>query len=178
MPNYKSTEDFLKDLTSPVEKKEVELPSEQEVEKELTLNDDVSEEVEDGQVELEEGAQEESEETEIAEDLSEGEEEVSEEEDGIVFTDDEEQVIEEPDYSKVASELGFEGIKNKDQLITKYKQDLEKAKEDALEGLHENLKEAIKFAREGGDFMAVLEVSSIDYDKVSNLDLIEARYHK
>lgn len=180
MPNFKSTEDFLKDLTSPVEQKEVELASEQEVEQELTLTDDVQEENEDGRTDIQEGDEEESSESEVAQDDAEREEqeEVTEDEDGIVFADDEQEVIEEPDFSKVALELGFEGIKNKEQLVNRYKQDLEKAKEDALEGIPENLKEAIKFAREGGDPMAILEVSSIDYDKVSNLDLIEAKYHK
>lgn len=182
MPNFKSTEDFLKDISSTVEKEKPVVKTEEEVEVELNEQQDVSEEIEDGAIELEEGSEEEPEKEEVTEDDLEGREKVIDEdegsEDGIVFADDEPEVVEEVDYSKLATELGFEGVKNKEQLLQKYKSDLEKAKEDALSGLPENLKEAINFAKEGGDFMAVLEVGSIDYDKVSNLELVEAKYNR
>lgn len=179
MPNFKSTEDFFKDLTSNVEPVNEDIVNKDVNEEiDLTLEDqeNVQEEDADGGAEFEEGAQEESEKEEVTEDGAEEQEEVDE--DGIIFAEDEQEVEEEPDYSKVALDLGFEGVKNKEQLVSKYQEDLQKAKEDALDGLPDNLKEAVKFAKEGGDFMAMLEVSSIDYDKVSNLDLIEAKYHK
>ena len=153
MPNFKSTEDFLKDLTSTVEKEQPVVKTEEQIETELNEEQDVSKETEDGSIEFEESSQEEPKEEEVIEDGLEGQEEVNEEEEGseegIVFADDEPEIVEDVDYSKLAVELGFEGVKNKDQLLQKYNSDLEKAKEDALSGLPENLKEAINFAKEG-----------------------------
>lgn len=174
MAKVKTSDEFFAEFTSqPVETAAVE-PIKEEVQPDIVLEDEADETPVDGGAVVEEGSQEEPEkEQELKDD-----DETVESEEGIIFADDEEVIVEEPDYVRISQELGFEGIKNKEQLVSKYKQDLEKAKEDALDGLPENLKEAVLFAKEGGDFMAVLEANSIDYDKVSNRELVEAKYHK
>lgn len=176
MTKVKTPEEFFKEFTSETVEKTVEQVKEEQVE----AVKDEEQELDIEGADVEEGDEEVSEKKEVVENDAVEEETGEEDEvsDGIVFVDEEQEVQEEPDYVKIASELGFEGIKTKDQLIEKYKKDLVKAKEDALEDIPENLKEAVKFAREGGDFMEILEIGSIDYDKVSNLDLIEAKYHK
>lgn len=178
MAKVKTSDEFFAEFIAPVEKPETKV--EEIVEKEIVIDesDNAEEEIETSELSIEESSEEKPKETEESEDVSqeEGEEEVDD--DGIVFADDDIEVVEEPDYVKLSQDLGFEGIKNKAQLIEKYKKDVDQAKEDALEGLPDNLKEAVLFAKEGGDFMEILNISSIDYDKVSNRELLEAKYHK
>lgn len=178
MAKVKTSDEFFAEFTTPVAKPETAV--EEVVEKDIVLDelDHAEEKVETAELGVEEGVEKVAEETEEFEDVSEGEEEITIDDDGIVFVDDVPEVVEELDYVKLSQDLGFEGVKNKDQLLEKYKKDLDQAKEDALSGLPDALKEAILFAKEGGDFMEVLNISSIDYDKVSNRELLEAKYHK
>lgn len=190
MAKVKTPEEFFSDFTSKekvenpenvdatleLESEELESASEEEeIQEEVELEDeeDAKDGNEDAENSEEEGIEEEPEEVEESEDQAgENDEDV----DGITFADDEEE--EDPDVSKAAEALGFEGVKTKDQLLDKYKKDLERAKEDALEGIPDNLKEAVQFAKDGGDFMEMLDATAIDYDKVSNRDLVEAQVQK
>lgn len=191
MAKVKTPEEFFSDFTS---SEKVETPEnvdtgleleneetgaqpeeEEESEQEVELEDqeDADEETEDADHPEEEGSEEEPEEDEEPEDQARTDDE---DVDGITFADDEEE--EDPDVSKAAEVLGFEGVKTKDQLLEKYQKDLERAKEDALQGIPDNLKEAVQFAKDGGDFMEMLDATAIDYDKVSNRDLVEAQVQK
>ncbi len=179
MAKVKTSEEFFNEFLAPVEPTpEVPVVENEKVEQ---VEDVHEEEIElEGSVDQEsdEEVTTEAEESSDNEEADGGEEKQVEDEDGIIFVDDEQEVVEEVDYVKLSRELGFEGIKNKDQFLQKYNTDVAKAKEDALEGLPTTLQEAIKFSRDGGDFMAILDASSIDYDKVPNLELVEAKYQK
>lgn len=159
-----------------------------DVEQELEFSDDEEEVVEetaseeDGQEE-DQSTEESVEEEEEKESDDDGEEEVedtsdeeSEEDDGIVFEDEEQEGG--LDVSSLSAELGFEGVTTKDELVTKYKEALELAKEDALAGLPDELKEAISFAKEGGDYLQILDATSMNYDEVSNSELVKASAEK
>lgn len=155
---------------------------------ENVIPDNTEDEIEDPDEGLDDEVEDESAEgtDEEAEEDVESEDEVietDEDDDGIVFEDDTtEEDSNSVDFSSIAKDLGFEGeIKSKQAFLDSYKLSLEKAKEDALQGVPDELKEAISFAKEGGDYLSLLEVSSKNYDEVSNLDLVEAsmeRYFK
>jgi len=185
MKQVQTTQDFLKNFTAgsaPVEAAKSEdqaAPAVEGIDKvESQFNDDFEidkeendefEETIDAEAPIKEDSQEESEEEEEASDKAGADDEES---DGIVFEDD--VTIEEPDYAFLGKELGFEEVKNKEQFLERYKKDVSKAKEDALEGIPDALKQAVSFAKEGGDYMALIDATSIDYDKVSNRELVES----
>lgn len=167
----KDVED-IDDLLNEEEDKE-----EKESEVELDTEEDVEEEAED-----EEPSEEEKEDVEEDDDIEvekeEGEEKVSEEDDdGIVF-EDEEVVEGQISYESLATEMGFENVSDKKSFIESYKLSLEKAKEDALGDVPKDLKEAVAFAKEGGDYQAFLNVASSNYDEVSNEELVELSMEK
>lgn len=83
------------------------------------------------------------------------------------------------DFASIAKEIGLpDEVKDKDSFVSTYRKSLEKAKEDALADLPESLKEAVEFAKQGGDYKSLLEVSSIDYDKTSSVEIVKASVHK
>lgn len=161
-------------LTTPI-------PNVEDVEQELEIESDDNEIVEDDQEVVEEDDS--NEESQVDEEIEEEVEQSAgdENDDGIVFEDDtvEEEVEKSVDFSSLAKEFGIEGeITDKTKLIESYKQSLAKAKEDALQGVPDDLKEAIEFAKEGGDFLSYLGVKSANYDEVSNTELVEVSMEK
>jgi hypothetical protein len=176
MTKVKTTEDFLNDFVGDVVKQPVKVETVEEVEDSLELDGDpVKEEVKTEQED--EASKEEDAETGDEESPEEDSSQEEETEDGLIFDDEEEELV-EPSYEELAKELGFKDVKNKSQLIESYKKSVDKAKEDALADLPAELKEAVEFAKEGGDFKAILELNSVDYDKVSNKALVEASVQK
>lgn len=184
MSKVKSPEDFFNSLSTDIEERdkafdseEVETGTEVEdttVEEEIELEDEVDEveeetETEEEDVEIEETDEESESEEEEAEEAE------QEDEEGLLEFEEE---APEEDVSSVAKELGFEGVKSAKDLKDKFEQKLKEAQEDAFEGIPDNLREAVRFAKEGGDFMAILDVTSADYDKIPNKDLVAASVEK
>ena len=183
MARVKTNEEFFASFGAeePVENA---IPKSEDVEKELEIESEdeveVESEVEDESVE-DSSEVETEEEVEEDESKSENSEVDSEDEDGIVFEDDvvEEETDKSVDFSSLAKDFGLEGeITDKQKFIESYKQSLAKAKEDALQGVPDDLKEAIDFAKEGGDFLSYLGVKSANYDEVSNAELVEVSMEK
>lgn len=183
MAKVQTPEDFFNSLSTDIETRdqEIETGTEVELEEEKELVDE-DVDLEDEEIE-EETEQEEDVETEESEADDTEEEEVEEteqidedEEDEVLeFEEDESEDI---DTASIAKQLGWEDVKDSKSFVDKYKQEIEKAKKDAFEGLPDNLKEAVEFAKEGGDFMAILDATSVNYDEVSSKDLVRANAEK
>ena len=74
--------------------------------------------------------------------------------------------ITEPYYAPLAKKVGIE-FKDEDEIVAKLKA-------DPFEGVPVNLKKAIEFAKQGGDYLQLLKVSHVDYSKFESKDLYEA----
>ena len=77
------------------------------------------------------------------------------------------------EMSSIASELNLEAS-SKDELIEKLKTKLNDGKSndevynEVLEGLPKDLVDAVKLAKDGGDYKTLMEVSNADYNQVSD----------
>jgi hypothetical protein len=142
-------------------------------------NEDSGEEPSGSEEEGGDSAEEGQEGDEVEEDESESEdgdvEANSADDDGITFEDD---IDEDPKFNDLAKELGWEGVSSKEKFLEKYNESVSKAKEDAFEGVPDNLKEAVALAKEGGDYMSILETTSVNYDEFSNDELVKANAEK
>lgn len=174
MAKVKSNEEFFSSFGGETEEvvNEVQETENEEVE---VSEDEVEEEVED-QVELEDSEEESEVEVEVEDEVvnESEEEEVTEDEDGILLDNEELESAEEANIETVSKELGFEGVTSKADFINKYNEAIEKARGDAFAGIPDSLKEAVAFAKEGGDFMSILSEASNDYDSMSNAELVRA----
>jgi hypothetical protein len=74
------------------------------------------------------------------------------------------------DFSSFVKDLGIEA---KDPTELKEKLKSSKPAEDVLSGVDERLKKAIEFSKKGGDYLALLGVSKIDYSAISPTALYE-----
>jgi len=80
------------------------------------------------------------------------------------------------DYKSFAQEAGLE-VSSKEEFIAQVNEI--KAKADApnpIDKLPDNLKKAIEIANQDGDFMQYLGVTSVDYDAVSDVALVENNF--
>lgn len=78
------------------------------------------------------------------------------------------------ELGEVSKAFGIESnVSSLDELVKQVKDQVVKEQPDVLEGVPENLKEAINVAKEGGDFLQLLEVSAVDYDKVDPRFFVE-----
>ncbi len=104
------------------------------------------------------------------------------EEDGIISEWDSE-VIEEPEadiivdtketFKEIGKALEFEDVEDVNQLVAKVQEKVRAEKEDVLTNVPDNLKEAMEIAKQGGDYLSYLEVSSVDIDSYSDRDVYE-----
>lgn len=82
------------------------------------------------------------------------------------------------DFSKLSNDLGFE-VKGKDDLVSRFKELNEQLKskeaelESASSSIPEDLKGAIKLAKDGGDYLEYLKISSVDYNNIDEVELFE-----
>lgn len=74
------------------------------------------------------------------------------------------------DFSTLVKDLGIEA-KTKEEFVAKYKEAI--SKEDPLKGLPDNLKKAVDFAKQGGDFLQMLKISQIDYSQIDPITIYE-----
>ena len=82
----------------------------------------------------------------------------------------------EVDFKSIASELGFEAA-TKEELIEKVSEVKAKAEApDALADLPDNLKEAITIAKQDGDYLEYLGLTSVDYDAYDNAVIVQNHY--
>lgn len=72
----------------------------------------------------------------------------------------------EPYYKQLAKKVGLD-VKDEDELVSKLKA-------DPFEGVPTNLKKAVEFAKNGGDFLQLLKVNQIDYEGLDAAQLYEA----
>lgn len=83
-------------------------------------------------------------------------------------------------YLELGKAVGLEEIKSKDEFINRvkeWKEGLEKAQKEEksiLESIPEDLVKAVELAKQNGDYLSYLGVSSVDYSKVDPIDLYEA----
>lgn len=88
--------------------------------------------------------------------------------DGLIDLEIPEPTVEKPaefDFSSLVKDLGFE-VKTKEELISKVKEAVTKQSEDPFKGLPDNLRKAVEFAKQGGDFLQMLKVSQVDYSQI------------
>jgi hypothetical protein len=84
------------------------------------------------------------------------------------------------DFTSIGNDLGIGDVKDKSEFVSKLKdkissleQNLNTLKESSVpDNIPDSLKEAIKVAQDGGDYEAYLQLNSIDYDMVSDIDLV------
>jgi hypothetical protein len=75
------------------------------------------------------------------------------------------------DFQSLIKDMGAE-VKTKDELVLKFKE-LNKTPEDPFKGLPDNLRKAVEFAKQGGDFLQLLKVSQVDYSQIDPVVLYE-----
>jgi len=114
---------------------------------------------------------------EVVEEVVEDEEEVQEEEvlddldlDG--WDENEEVEVEKPSvsYKDIATELGFGDLETKEDLVKAIKEKEESTAKEKVgkefDGLPDELLDAIKLVKNGGDYREYLNVTAIDYKKI------------
>jgi hypothetical protein len=74
------------------------------------------------------------------------------------------------DFASLVKDLGIEA---KDPTELKEKLKSTKPAEDVLSGIDERLKKAVEFSKKGGDYLALLGVSQVDYSKINPTALYE-----
>lgn len=181
MTKVKTPEDFFNSLSSDINERDSKVETGTVVEDTtIDLEEELEEESEDQEteneeedVEIEETEADSPEEEEVEET-----EQVDEEEDEVLEFEEEESEKSISNVSELAKELGWEDVKDTKSFVDKFKEEVRKAQEDAFEGIPDNLREAVRFAQEGGDFMAILDATSVDYSSVSNRDLVAASVEK
>jgi len=106
--------------------------------------------------------------------------EVVAEEDNVIsdwdITSEEADAPADFDFKSLASEVGFEA-ESKDDFVNKVNEI--KAKADApdpMANVPDNLREAIKIANQDGNYLEYLGVTSVDYDAVPDLDVVQSHY--
>lgn len=78
------------------------------------------------------------------------------------------------DYTKIGNALGVtDPVDSMDALVEKVKSQYKSEATEALEGIPEHLKEAVNFAKTGGDYLELLNISAIDYSKVDPRVMVE-----
>lgn len=94
-----------------------------------------------------------------------------------------EEVIEDKpkefDYSNLAKDLGFEST-TRDGIIAEVKAIKEEKAQstELVAGLPDNLAKAIEIAQLDGDYLQYLGVTSVDYNKVDNMTLVQDQFTK
>lgn len=89
---------------------------------------------------------------------------------------------EEVSFSDLAKELGFDGVKNKDEVKAKIDSLRDEVKnlssfKEYLDKIPSHLKDAVKIAVEGdGDYLSYLGITSVDYNKVDDATLLRHHY--
>ena len=85
----------------------------------------------------------------------------------------------EIDYSNLAKDLGFEST-SRDEIIAEVKAIREEKAKSAelVAGLPDNLTKAIEIAQLDGDYLQYLGVTSVDYNKVDNMTLVQDQFTK
>ncbi len=79
------------------------------------------------------------------------------------------------DFGEMGKALGAENIKTKEDLVSyvsKVKSDAESVK-SGMSDLPQDLSKAIELAKQGGDYLGYLKVSSVDYTKLDPVDVYE-----
>jgi hypothetical protein len=101
------------------------------------------------------------------------------EEDGVISDWDvtgEGDDVEQFDYRSLAQEFGIEA-ESKDEFAEKVKELKVKADApDPLADLPENFKKAIDLARNDGDYLEYLGITSVNYDAVADVDMVQNHY--
>lgn len=169
----KNQEDFFKSM---VEDLEGEAP------KTETKTEESYEESEESEIDITEsddGSEDESGEEENEGDESEGEgeeeeQEIEIEEDLLSFEKEEDPISQ--DLTELAKELGFESVKSKGEVLEEIKR-LKELKE-LNKDVPEDLAEAIKLSKQGGNYLEYLGLASVNYDEYANRDLVEASMEK
>lgn len=101
----------------------------------------------------------------------------------ILFDNEDEDIVTAPsiDFTELGKTLGLENIDSVDtlkehfnELKSKTSSLEEKAKRaESLNNLPDALKEAVEVALEGGDYLSMLNVSSVDYATINPITLLE-----
>lgn len=76
------------------------------------------------------------------------------------------------DLTSFFKEAGIEA-KTKEEFVAKYKETISKQTEDPFKGLPDNLRKAVDFAKQGGDFLQMLKINQIDYSQIDPVVLYE-----
>ena len=174
----KSQEDFFKSMVEDIEggssSKVVKQTQEPEYEETEESEDDIFEGDNEGEDESDEVEAEVDSDQEDQEEGSE-EEVIEEETEDLLSFEKEESPVSE-DLTELAKELGFESVKSKGEVIEEIKR-LKELKE-LQKDVPEDLSEAIKLAKQGGNYLEYLGVATVNYDEYSNRDLVEASMEK
>lgn len=83
-------------------------------------------------------------------------------------------------FQELGKDLGVDDVKSRDEFISKFnekvsslEQKVEELSEMAIpEDLPEQLREAIEMSKEGGDYLSYLQVNSVNYDAIGDVDLL------
>ena len=79
-------------------------------------------------------------------------------------------------YAKIAKELGIEGTDESDVIVEiRGLRNASKEVADGLANVPVSLTKAIEIAKQGGDYLSYLGVSSIDYENVDGITLLETQ---
>lgn len=76
------------------------------------------------------------------------------------------------DFTSFIKDTGIDA-KTKEEFVAKYKETISKQSEDPLKGLPDNLRKAVDFAKQGGDFLQMLKINQIDYSQIDPVVLYE-----
>lgn len=93
-------------------------------------------------------------------------------------TEEPEAQISEVDYSALSNDLGF-AVTSKDDVVSRFQElnktveTLKTEAESADASVPDDLKEAMKLAKDGGDYLEYLKISSVDYDNINEVELFE-----
>lgn len=191
MTQVGNLDDFLKSMVSDLEDSETQKKVEP-----VNTQEDEDETIEIGEEEeadSTEGAEQEELDSEDAAEEGEGEEDSGSEEeeevetgtdielddsdsDLLEFESDEEIPTVSDELKSLSNDLGFGEIKSKEEFLEKAKalQQLQELQKD----VPSELAEALKVAKDGGDYREFLQISSVDYDSYSNKELVEASMEK
>ena len=172
-------DDFLKSMINDIEVPKNGTPDENQNEQEIELeNDSQDEHEEDTQEELEnenEDSLDSNYESEDNQEEESGTEIEQEEEENLIEFEQEEEPSKSEDVEFLSNALGIEA-KTKEELLEKVKEI--KEIQELQKEIPSELAEAIRVAKEGGDYLEFLNISSINYDSYSNKELVEASIEK
>jgi hypothetical protein len=143
------------------EEADTEEADEEESDESLTVEEGEGEEIEGGEEEVETG-------TEVELDDSDS--------DLLEFESEEEAPTVSEELKALSNDLGFGEIKSKEEFLEKAK--ALKQLQELQKDVPSDLAEALKVAKDGGDYRELLQITSIDYDSYSNKELVEASMEK